>query len=555
MFKKYFIATLGLFLLVTVGAGCGKKPAGPPPTGPMDIKVTQGTGDTKQVVTFQKALVKVALDYKEAQILTNAVLLTKLQSIKKEDYKALCDKAVQKWVDVQKDANALEPFTVERKTTSVDTGNISSVFSTKALINTLRDAVLIYPVYAEETEVQLDMPKWDKVNMITRVAPSANTVKIVQNVFGTTAKDAQKIMEQHYQDEAAAWGNWIKGYDIASKTAQAIKTASKVGLFIGGAVITAGGSAVLTMPAGAAVATGFGSSVGAVGGTVIAVNGVDMALEVSENTANLAFGNEKLGAQYTQARDTISPLTTLLSVVDLKSGMENPGNLYTIYDLGSNVLSSGYDYFTVSVANNQVKGAADYRANMPPMSLNADGMLKQLPKNIVYLVATDQPLPPKYPTADELKKMFPNFGVYRGTARFETAIMDKKMTLTADLTVTVSKQGDVTYNFSDKGNIPYLIPGSNEAMSADYTFDGEFTGKMADNKLQTSGGFNEWAKVNLPSQYAAYLPPEMKAKLSNTAKGTGHAEGNSSGLGGLEGTISLTANGKTVDGTWQAQME
>jgi len=551
MFKKYFLVTLVLFLLITVGAGCGKKSG----QAPVDIKVTQGTGDTKQVVTFQKALVKVALDYKEAQILTNAVLLTKLQSVKKEDYKALCDKAVQKWADVQKDAKALEPFTVEHKTTNADTGNISNAFSTKDLVNTLRDAVLIYPAYAEETEVQLDMPRWDKVNMITKAAPSANTVKIVQSIFGTTAKDAQKIMEQHYQDEAAAWGNWIKGYDIASKTAQSIKTASKVGLFIGGAVITAGGTAVLTMPAGAAIATGFGSSVGAVGGTVIAVNGVDMALEVSENTANLAFSDGKLGAQYTQARDTISPLTTLLSVVDLKSGMENPGNLYTIYDLGSNVLSSGYDYFTLSVANNQVKGAADYRTNMPSMSLNADGMLKQLPNNMVYLVATDQPLPPKYPTADELKKMFPNFGVYRGTAKFDTTVMDKKMTLTADLTVTVSKQGDVSFKFSDKGNIPYLIPGSNEAMSADYTFDGEFTGKMADDKLQTSGGFNNWAKVNLPAQYAAYLPPEMKAKLSNTAKGTGHAEGGSVGLGGLEGTITLTGNGKTVQGTWQAQME
>lgn len=551
MFRKYFLVALSLFLLVTVGAGCGKKSG----QAPVDVKVTQGTGEDKQAVTFQKALVKLAVDYKEAQILTNAVLLTKLQSVKKEDYKALCDKTIQKWAEVQKDAKALQPFTVERKTTNIETIRFASAFSTKALVNVVRDAVLIYPAYAEETEVQLEMPKWDKVNMITNAAPNINTVKLVQNIFGTTAKDAQKIMEQHYQDEAAAWGNWIKGYDIASKTAQAIKTASKVGLFVGGAVITAGGTAVLTMPAGAAIATGFGSSVGAVGGTVIAVNGVDMALEVSEQTANLAFSDGKLGAQYTQARDTISPLTTLLSVVDLKSGMENPGNLYTVYDLGSNVLSSGYDYITMSVANGQVKGVADYRANMPSISLNEDSLLKQLPGNMVYLSATGQNLPPRYPTADELKKMFPDFGVYRGTMKFDMMGGTKKVTVTADLTVTVSKQGDVSFKFSDKGNIPYSFPGTKEAMSADYSFNGEYTGKMADDKLQASGGFDSWAKVNVPAQYLANLPPAVKASLSNTVKGTGQAQGKRAGLGRLEGTATLTGNGQTIKGTWQAQME
>lgn len=556
LFATLFVLSSASFVLV----GCGRKEAGqqvqnggvdlaPQAVKSIDLKIEKGTDSAESVVGFQKVLAELATDYRDAQILTNAVLLTRLEKTELEDYKKLCDQAIAKWAEVEADSNALDPFLKERGTgyrpffkhaVSTASGLFAGAFS-------------VDPAYASE-EVELEMPRWDKVSLVADRIPGVNRLQVVKNVFNVTSKEAGGLMRDHYSEEAKSWGNWAKGYDIASKTSKTVNTASKVALFVGGAVITAGGSAVLTMPAGAAITTGFGASVGAVDGAIMAINGVDMALEVSETTASLAFGSEKTAAAYAEARETIAPVTTLIGIYSLKSGMQDPGNLYTAYDLSANAVQSAHDYFNVDMKKDKAVITSGSRKDYP-FAVNEDGIIKQLPPGN-YLVDTNTPLPPKYPSAEELKAMFPTFGVYRGTADFEMLVMNQRMNVQCDVTVTVGKQGDVTYKFSKKGNIPYNMPGANLAMSADYSLDGELKGKMANEDLAASeGSFMNYAKVNMPAEYASYIPPEMAAQLSNSAKGSGNVVGKVDGPGRLSGTISLSANGKTYEGTWEALMK
>jgi len=101
------------------------------------------------------------------------------------------------------------------------------------------DAMYIPKDVGNDDEVKLVPTTWENIDAIKAMIPSAKILTLVQNAFGTTAKEAKKIIEDHYQAETANYNNKDAFYAKAATTAQAISTVSKVALFIGGAVITA----------------------------------------------------------------------------------------------------------------------------------------------------------------------------------------------------------------------------------------------------------------------------------------------------------------------------
>ena len=510
----------------------------PSATAPVTRPIVKGTDDPKRVVSVDKALAKLLVDYRDAQIMSNALFLVKLEETKLEDYKSFCDQVIAKWTDVEADSAALDPYAKEQVT----------------LRRSVRDLFRIPAAQAQETEVQLEMPKWDKVAIVKAAAPSISTIKLVQDQFGGTAKEAKDLIEQHYQAEAKSWGNWATGFDIASKSAQTLKTTSKVALFVGGTVITAGGAAVLTMPAGAALATGFAApvaSLGYVGGTITAINGADTILAVNETVSSVAFGDEKSAAVFAEMQKKISPLTTVVGIVSLKDGMDDPGNLVTAYDWAS----WGYDKLTADVSSDSVTfHPGTLPVSMP--SLTSDGLLNTyVVPNTPYRIVFMSPNAPAatQPTATQPATpiAIAPAGTYAGNATFKVAIPQiGTRTFTYDLTVTVDVDGSTAFDIKGGGTMTFS-PIPQMTITYPYSLSSKLEGTTdANGTTGGTGSFTSSAKVIFPKNVP--MPPEYQ-NLNSTATGNATAKGSIS-AGSGSGTITLSAsNGSTpVTGTWEA---
>jgi len=384
---------VGIFILIIIGLYfLGRSGGGlPPSTG--TITVQTGTDDPAKVVDIEQKLTTLFLDYRDAQLETNALLLIDPTQTTPEKYAQFGAKVVSDWKNIEDESNNLtvsnglfnmfnmllgipKAFAAnsnQKQPTNITFG--SGDYASVDLSNHKLSG-------GDNSEVGIVPGKWETVNAIHAMVPKASTLTTVQNVFGTTARSAQTILADHNTSEANNFNNTAAWYQKASTTATAVNTASKVSLFVGGAIITAGGSAVLAGPAGAAIATGFGANVGVVGGTVIVANGVGVVLEVGKNSASLGFATEKTAATFSSASDAYQPVSDVLAIAGLNSGTTDPGNLYAIYDFSAR----GYALVTADLAKDGK--TIVIRANQPPPTFYAptlDGLIKNaLPSDFKY---------------------------------------------------------------------------------------------------------------------------------------------------------------------------
>ncbi|GEM_PF-2756081 len=321
----------------------------PPSSGTIIVKT--GTDDPARVVDIQQKLVTLFVDYRNAQINTNALLMIDPEQTTPEKYNEFAMNVVGHWMAVENDANELLPpeeaylrfFGIDKvlAATSSEMVPVNIPFKSSDYKSVdLSDHKLSKNVSApDNSEVKIVPTNWDNVKALQAVVPDKSTLSAVKDVFGTTARDAQKILEDHNNSIVNVYNNKAEFYKKASTTALAINQASKVGLFIGGTIITAGGAAVVGAPLGTALATGCGANVSALGGTVIVANGVGVVLELGKNSATLGFATEKTAAVFSSASDAYQPVSNILAITGLNSGMQDPGNLYSIYDFSA----QGYD--------------------------------------------------------------------------------------------------------------------------------------------------------------------------------------------------------------------
>lgn len=148
-----------------------------------------------------------------------------------------------------------------------------------------------------------------EINAIYDKAPRFKGISTLAKHLGVDAKRAQLILNQA-QDETTAEG-WTEAGDTLQKletSAVVIKDGCKVAGFVGGVVLTGG-------------AAGFAAA-GTITQAAVVVTGVDLALEVTEDGAQIALGDKnKISSFVKDVRTVTEPVSTVMTIV------YNPGGL------------------------------------------------------------------------------------------------------------------------------------------------------------------------------------------------------------------------------------
>lgn len=161
-------------------------------------------------------------------------------------------------------------------------------------------------------------------------APAGKKIKTLASHLGVDAKHAYAILKQSQAEiEAGAWTEAGDTFQKLETSAVVIKDGCKVAGFVGGVIISGG-------------AAGFAAA-GTVTKAAVVVSGVDLALEVTEDGANIALGNNNKVAELVgNVRAVTDPAATILNITSV------PDNLV-----------SGFDKFNaVMLALDQFRNAA-----------------------------------------------------------------------------------------------------------------------------------------------------------------------------------------------------
>jgi hypothetical protein len=197
---------------------------------------------------------------------------------------------IQDWQNLQNQVAALE--TTAEKQAEIAAINFELVTSAKAY--TAKEITNIY----------------DK-------APRFKGISTLAKHLGVDAKRAQLILNQA-QDETTAEG-WTEAGDTLQKletSAVVIKDGCKVAGFVGGVVLTGGAAGLATA--------------GTLTQTAVVVTGVDLALEITEDGAQIALGDKnKVTSLVKDVRTVTEPIANVLTITNIPS---NLGNAFGKFD-------------------------------------------------------------------------------------------------------------------------------------------------------------------------------------------------------------------------------
>ncbi|MGI5826771.1 MAG: hypothetical protein ACOX50_05170, partial [Patescibacteria group bacterium] len=289
--KTLLISLLAVVLLVIVGIGF----------------YSQRDRSEQQVLqsTYDHSKEYLLLRYRTDNILVNAENYANHSSWN-EDMTAL----IEDWNTFEDEVNALEKSAV--KETEKTALNFNLV--TAAHAYTAKEITDIY----------------DK-------APKFKGIATLAKHLGVDAKRAQLILNQA-QDETTAEG-WNEAGDTLQKletSAVVIKDGCKVAGFVGGVVLTGGVAGLATA--------------GTLTTTTTVVVGVDLALEVTEDGAQIAFGDRnKVSSFVKDVRTVTEPVANVLTITNI------PSNLGTAFGKFDSVMI-GLEQFRESAQEGKVIG-------------------------------------------------------------------------------------------------------------------------------------------------------------------------------------------------------
>jgi hypothetical protein len=168
-------------------------------------------------------------------------------------------------------------------------------------------------------------------------APAGKKIATLAKYLGVDAKMAFKILQQDQaQVEADAWNEAGDTFQKLETSAVVIKDACKVAGFVGTMALTGGTAAV--------------ASGSALGQAAVIVSGADLVLEITDDGAKIALGNNnKISAIAGDIRVVTEPASSLLMIADL------PKNLTKGIEK-LNAVSFGLDQFNSSAQEGKIIG-------------------------------------------------------------------------------------------------------------------------------------------------------------------------------------------------------
>lgn len=172
---------------------------------------------------------------------------------------------------------------------------------------------LLSKVYAYDTK---------EVQAVIESAPAGRTVRTLAKHFGVDVKKAQLILNQS-QDMATreAWGEAGDTFEKLENQAIVVKDTCKVAVYVGGVVATGG-------------AAGFATA-GTLAQVTVVVTGVDLALEVTEDGAQIALGDRnKVSSFVKDVRTVTEPIATILTITNIPGNLGNAFGRFEAVNVG-----------------------------------------------------------------------------------------------------------------------------------------------------------------------------------------------------------------------------
>ena len=273
-----------------------------------DKSYNQERGDAKSQELFQSTL-EISQEYVSLHWDTEKVLMAE-EYPNYQDWEEAVDEILERWSILEEKAGRLE----QNANTYAQTISFTSINTALAVTN------------QEITDV------FDK-------APAGKKIRTLAKFLGVDAKRAFAILQQaQNQAEADAWNEAGDIFEDLENASIAIKDGCKVAGFVGGVAIS-GGTAGL---AAASTATK----------AVVVVSGADLVLEVSEDSAKIALGNNNDISKFIgDARKITEPAASIIAIANL------PGNLESGFDKFSAVMIA-LDQFRSGIQENKVIGIA-----------------------------------------------------------------------------------------------------------------------------------------------------------------------------------------------------
>lgn len=187
---------------------------------------------------------------------------------------------------------------------------------------------LIKPIYAYSAK---------EVSNIYDKAPKFKGIAAIAKHFGVDAKRAQVILDKAQAEiSSGVFTEEGDAFETLENTAIVVKDGCKVAGFVGGVVLTGGVAGVATA--------------GTLTQTAIVVTGVDLALEVTEDGAQIAFGDKnKVSSFVKDVRTVTEPIANVLTITNIPS---NLGNAFGKFDS----VMIGLEQFRASAQEGKVIG-------------------------------------------------------------------------------------------------------------------------------------------------------------------------------------------------------
>lgn len=273
----------------------------------------------KDQLVLEKTL-DISRDYAALRYQTDTLLLTARDYPTYIDWKKEMDVIIEKWADMEQKA-----LTLASLATKMTNDKISFHFTNTALA----------------------YDKQEISNIFDR-APAGKKIATLAKHLGVDAKKAYAILTQDQaQVQADAWNEAGDTFQKLETTAVAIKDTCKVVTFVGTIALTGGTAAIAT-----------GSTLGKV---AVVVAGSDLTLEVTDDAAKIALGNNnKISAIIGSAREVTEPVAAILMISTL------PNNLTKAIDKLSAVTFAA-DQLNTSIQDGKVIGI-----QLPATTKNSD---------------------------------------------------------------------------------------------------------------------------------------------------------------------------------------
>lgn len=330
---------------------------GVPPTQqnlPGETMQTAGQSGNEQgmyVVFYQGALADVSLRYADAQVYTTALLTVDPAKVSREEWLKFADTTNTKWEEARQAAGRFDEivalFPDRELSLNVRGGFLPSWFRVPVAF-----AQNEIPIEIPDREVQksldeagqiqpkglIESDRGEEVQVlnegITEVidkVPPKKMLEAAAKIFNTDIQGAYtklqelrgKISDEHYQ--------WAQVYNDLSATAEDIKLASEVALFVGG--LATGGSEL-------AVFGSAGKLKNAYNLISTAISGADLTFSLTEKGVQLDLISEETGKRMSDAADAdfFKYLKVWSSIKDINKAISDYKDVYTSYKEGKETL-------------------------------------------------------------------------------------------------------------------------------------------------------------------------------------------------------------------------